>query len=297
MDINFELYKVFYYVATYLSFSEAAQHLYISQSAVSQSIKNLEEKLNISLFFRHTKQIQLTQEGKLLLQHIEPAFHLIKTGERNLQETLSLERGEIRIGASDTICRYYLLPFFHLFHEKYPKIQIHITNRTSPKSIQLLKQGQIDVSIIHLPNPYITSQMTVLPFKKIQDVFIAGKPFFSLLYQKNQIFLKDLEQYPFLMLEKNTATRHFFDTLCKKQKIQISPDIELGSIDLLVELCKIGLGLSLVPKECLRDFSPQDIQILPVKETIPKRQLGIVYLNHVPLSKGTQEWIRLLTQS
>lgn len=294
MDINFELYKVFYYVATCLNFSAAAQQLYISQSAVSQSIKTLEKKLNVSLFFRHTKQVQLTQEGKLLLQHIEPAFHLIKTGERNLQETLSLQRGEIRIGASDTICRYFLLPFFHLFHEQYPQIQIHITNRTSPQGLQLLKQGQVDVSIIHLPNPYLTSQMTVLPFQEIQDVFIVGKPFFSLIHRENPISLKDLEQYPFLMLEKNTATRHFFDTLCEKEGIQISPDIELGSIDLLVELCKIGLGISLVPKECLRDFSSQHIQILPLKENISKRQLGIAYLNHVPLSKGTQEWIQLL---
>ncbi|NLL69956.1 MAG: LysR family transcriptional regulator [Epulopiscium sp.] len=294
MDINFELYKVFYYVATCLNFSAAAQQLYISQSAVSQSIKTLEKKLNVSLFFRHTKQVQLTQEGKLLLQHIEPAFHLIKTGERNLQETLSLQRGEIRIGASDTICRYFLLPFFHLFHEQYPQIQIHITNRTSPQGLQLLKQGQVDVSIIHLPNPYLTSQMTVLPFQEIQDVFIVGKPFFSLIHRENPISLKDLEQYPFLMLEKNTATRHFFDTLCEKEGIQISPDIELGSIDLLVELCKIGLGISLVPKECLRDFSSQYIQILPIKEHISKRQLGIAYLNHVPLSKGTQEWIQLL---
>ena len=294
MDINFELYKVFYYVATCLNFSAAAQQLYISQSAVSQSIKTLEKKLNVSLFFRHTKQVQLTQEGKLLLQHIEPAFHLIKTGERNLQETLSLQRGEIRIGASDTICRYFLLPFFHLFHEQYPQIQIHITNRTSPQGLQLLKQGQVDVSIIHLPNPYLTSQMTVLPFQEIQDVFIVGKPFFYLIHRENPISLKDLEQYPFLMLEKNTATRHFFDTLCEKEGIQISPDIELGSIDLLVELCKIGLGISLVPKECLRDFSSQYIQILPIKEHISKRQLGIAYLNHVPLSKGTQEWIQLL---
>ncbi|NMA82511.1 MAG: LysR family transcriptional regulator [Epulopiscium sp.] len=297
MDINFELYKVFYYVGKSLSFSMAAQQLYISQSAVSQSIKNLEQKLDIPLFFRHTKQVKLTQEGELLLQHIEPAFHLIKTGERNLQETLSLQRGEIRVGASDTICRYYLLPYFQQFSEFYPHMKIQITNRTSPEGIHLLKQGQVDVSVIHLPNPHLTSQITVLPFREIQDVFIVGKAFFSLINEKRLLSLKELEDKPFLMLEKPTATRHFFDTFLAEQEIYIEPEIELGSLDLLVQLCKIGLGISIVPEECIQDISKEDIQILPVQEMIPKRELGIAYLNSIPLSRGTQEWIRLLISS
>ena len=110
MDINYELYKVFYYVAISLSFSDASKQLFISQSAVSQSVKVLEKKLGITLFIRSTKRVQLTPEGETLLRHIEPAMNLIKRGEAQIMEASNLGGGQLRIGASDTICRYYLVP-------------------------------------------------------------------------------------------------------------------------------------------------------------------------------------------
>ena len=115
MDVNYELYKVFYYVASTLSFSEAASQLFISQSAVSQSIKTLEKKLNQTLFIRSTKKVQLTPEGEILLRHIEPAVHLIGRGEAQLMDT-SAGGGQLRIGASDTICRYFLVPYLEKYH-------------------------------------------------------------------------------------------------------------------------------------------------------------------------------------
>ena len=120
MDINYELYKVFYYVAISLSFSDASKQLFISQSAVSQSVKVLEKKLGITLFIRSTKRVQLTPEGETLLRHIEPAMNLIKRGEAQIMEASNLGGGQLRIGASDTICRYYLVPFLNKFHKTYP---------------------------------------------------------------------------------------------------------------------------------------------------------------------------------
>ena len=119
MDINYELYKVFYYVAVSLSFSEASKQLFISQSAVSQSIKVLEKKLGITLFIRSTKKVQLTPEGETLLRHIEPAINLIQRGEAQVMESSTLGGGQLRIGASDTICRYYLVPYLQNFHKNY----------------------------------------------------------------------------------------------------------------------------------------------------------------------------------
>ena len=118
MDINYELYKVFYYVATSLSFSEASKQLFISQSAVSQSIKTLEKKLEQPLFIRSTKKVQLTPAGKVLLKHIEPAMNLIQRGESQLLDSGSLGLGQLHIGASDTICRYFLVPYLKQFHKK-----------------------------------------------------------------------------------------------------------------------------------------------------------------------------------
>ena len=110
MDINYELYKVFYHVANTLSFSEASKQLFISQSAVSQSIKVLEKKLNQTLFIRSTKRVSLTPEGEILLKHIEPAINLIQKGENQLLEANTLNGRRAAVGASDTICRYFWFP-------------------------------------------------------------------------------------------------------------------------------------------------------------------------------------------
>ncbi|MDD5866720.1 MAG: LysR family transcriptional regulator, partial [Lachnospiraceae bacterium] len=124
MDVNYELYKVFYYVASSLSFSEASKALYISQSAVSQSIKTLEKKLGQPLFYRTTKKVSLTPAGELLMKHIEPAINLIHRGEETLSDDAAMQFGQLHIGASDTICRYFLVPYLEQFHKAYPQVPI-----------------------------------------------------------------------------------------------------------------------------------------------------------------------------
>ena len=142
MDINYELYKVFYHVATSLSFSEASKQLYISQSAVSQSIKTLEKKLEQPLFIRSTKKVQLTPAGQVLLKHIEPAMNLIARGENQLLESNTLGLGQLHIAASDTICRYFLVPYLKEFHKKFPSVPIKVTNATSLGCVDLLEQAK-----------------------------------------------------------------------------------------------------------------------------------------------------------
>ena len=151
MDINYELYKVFYYVATSLSFSEASKQLFISQSAVSQSIKTLEKKLDQPLFIRSTKKVQLTPAGKVLLKHIEPAMNLIQRGESQLLDSGSLGLGQLHIGASDTICRYFLVPYLKQFHKKFPNVPIKVTNATSLSCVDLLDQGEVDLIVTNFP--------------------------------------------------------------------------------------------------------------------------------------------------
>ena len=155
MDINYELYKVFYYVASSLSFSDASKKLFISQSAVSQSIKTLERKLGQPLFIRSTKKVQLTPAGALLLKHVEPAMNLISRGESQLLESGSLGLGQLHIGASDTICRYFLLPYLQKFHRKFPDVPIKITNASSMGCVDLLEQRRVDLIITNFPNPHL----------------------------------------------------------------------------------------------------------------------------------------------
>lgn len=295
MDINFELYKVFYHVSKTLSFSAASEELFITQSAVSQSIKLLEEKLKCQLFFRNTKRVKLTKEGEILYGHIEQAFNFIKSGERILDEMNSLGQGEIRIGASDTICKYYLMPYIKSFNRAYPNIKIHLTNRTSPKCIELLRKGSVDLSVINIPDKCSFNKITVKSTKSIKDVFIANSHFKELKGRK--ISLKELENYPLLVLEKNSTTREFFDSLMLKHDVSIKPEIELGSVDILIEMAKIGLGIAFVPDECIsEELLQDDIFVMDIKEEIPERSLGFLIHSNIPLPKAASKFVELLEE-
>lgn len=300
MDINFELYKVFYHVAKTLSFSEASSQLHISQSAVSQSIRLLETRINSRLFSRTTKQVKLTPEGTMLFSFIEQAYQFIKTGERSLQDIHSLTSGELRIAASDTLCRYYLLPYLKQFNKLYPHIKINITNRTSPVCTELVRKGLVDVSFVNLlhqsplqPGERDT-KVTITKLNIIHDVFVAGKDYSKL--QKLELSLKDLENYPILVLEKNTVTRSYFDTILKNYNVMLTPEIELGSIDLLIDLAHIGLGIAFVPKEYIAShLESGQLFVVTLKEAIPPRYLGAVTNSTVPLPAAAQKFVSLIT--
>lgn len=293
MDINFELYKVFYHVARNLSFSAAAAELFISQSAVSQSIRLLETKLKASLFIRHTKKVKLTPEGHALFEHIEKAFNIIKTGERSINNINLLKQGEIKLAASDTICKYHLLPYFKKFSELYPNIKISITNRTSPVCIELLQKGIVDLSVVNLPERESAyKNITIKKLKAIHDVFIAGSNFASL--NNRSVAPAELEQYPILMLETNTITRNFFESFLQKNALTIVPEIELGSVDLLIELAKIGLGISFVASEYVqKELSTGELFTLNIKGKIPPRYLGLATSDNIPLPLAAQKLVEL----
>ena len=293
MNVDFELYKVFYYVGKHLSFSEASNKLHISQSAVSQSIRQLEEKMGCRLFQRSTKQVQLTHEGKLLFIHIEQAFHLIKAGERGIAEIHSLSRGEIHIGASDTICKYYLLPYFKEFARCYPKIKMIITNRPSLVCLEMVSKGAVDVAVINFKDDQSIKNLNFKQLKPLQDIFAAGNAYNKL--QDIPLTFADLKNYPLLLLEKNTVTRDFFDQLAAQYNVSITPEFELDSIDLLIELTKIGLGISFIPKQYVEaELNSGSLFALSVKEPIPERHLGIVTNQTIPMSMAAQRFIELL---
>lgn len=288
MNINYELYKVFYYVATTLSFSEASKLLFISQSAVSQSIKALEKKLDQVLFIRSTKRVQLTPEGEILLRHIEPALNLIRRGEAQLSDIASTG-GQIRIGASDTICRYFLVPYLERFHKEYPNAHITVINRTSLRCVELLETGQVDLIIINYPNSHLSNFYPVKKILQFQDVFVANESFSELKNRK--LSLQELQQLPILMLDKHSATSEFLHTLFQHEHLDLVPEIEINSNDLLLDLAKIGLGLAFVPDFCVTN-QMNDLFRVELKEELPMRELALVYNNNVPLMKATQEFLK-----
>ena len=289
MDINYELYKVFYYVASSLSFSEASKKLYISQSAVSQSIKVLEKKLNQTLFIRSTKKVQLTPEGEILLRHVEPAMNLIKRGEAQILEANTLGGGQLRIGASDTTCRYFLVPYLERFHKEYPNIHIKVTNQTSIGCVDLLESGSVDLIISNYPNPRLGPGLHIHPIKEFQDCFIADRRFYGEL-ELRSLSLKELLDYPILMLSRNSTTSEFLHTLFQQQQLDLVPEIELNSNDLLLDLASIGLGIAFVPDFCVSQKS-DDLFRIPLNTELPFRQLVLVHNEHMPVSNAAKRFL------
>jgi len=292
MDINYELYKVFYYVATTLSFSEASKQLFISQSAVSQAIKALEKRLDQPLFIRSTKRVQLTPEGEILLRHIEPAMNLIKRGEAQLMENSS-SGTQIRIGASDTICRYFLVPYLEKLHKEFPNAHIKVTNQTSYKCVELLDSGQVDLIVINYPNSHLGKPYALKYIATFQDKFVANDTFQELKGQK--VSLKNLLNYPILMLEKQSTTSEFLHNLFQQHQLDLIPEIELSSNDLLIDLARIGLGIAFLPDYCFPN-GPGDLFYLETKESLPERNLAIVYNDQVPLSKVAHEFLNYFSE-
>lgn len=287
MDINYELYKVFYHVATTLSFSDASKQLFISQSAVSQSIKALEKKLDQTLFIRSTKKVQLTPEGDILLKHIEPAMNLIRRGEAQIMEA-SQTGGQIRIGASDTICRYFLVPYLEKFHKAFPHIHIKVTNATSIGCADLLESGQVDIIVTNFPNSRLRNISYVRKIQNFRDVFIANDTFKELRNRK--LFLSELLKYPLLMLTRQSTTSEFLHNLFQQHQLDLVPEIELSSNDLLMDLARIGLGIAFIPDYCLGQ-NTQDLFIVETQEPLPERELVLAYNDHIPLNRVSEEFL------
>ena len=291
MDINYELYKVFYHVAITLSFSEASKQLFISQSAVSQSIKVLEKKLNQKLFIRSTKRVQLTPEGEILFKHIEPAMNLIKQGENQLLEAHTLNGGQLRIGASDTICRYYLVPYLNKFHKQFPHVHIKVTNQTSIACASLLEHGQVDFIVVNYPNSALSSTHIPRVINEFHDVFVANRQYFPL--DGREVSLASLQKYPILMLDRKSTTSEFLHAMFQRSHLDLVPEIELSSNDLLIDLARIGLGIAFVPDFCIPADESQ-LYILKLAQSLPARKLVVASNDSVPLSQAAKQFMDML---
>lgn len=291
MNINMEWYRVFYWTARAGSLSRAAEQLHVTQPAVSQTIKQLEEKIGGQLFFRTARGVKLTTEGEMLFRYAEQAFTSMEIGEKKLAEMHNLHSGEINIGASDTLCKHYLLPHLEHFHDEYPDIKIRVTNRTTPETMTLLKEGKIDFGIISMPAT--DKHVDIRESTPQQDCLVGGKAFASLA--ERVLSLQDVNRYPLILLEQGSSTRHFLDEYASSHGITFAPEFELGSIDLLAQFAQSGFGLAFV----IRDYVAHELATgqlieIPLDPPIPQRHIGIATLRGIPLSAASKTFLRLL---
>lgn len=288
MNIKLEHYKFFKEVAMRGSISEASKRLFISQSAVSQSIKQLEGELGVKLLFRGSKGVSLTPEGEMLFEYVNSAMTLLEVGEQKLSSMKKLEFGELRIGASDTISRYLILNMLERFHTSYPKIQLRIVNRTTNQAIELLKSGKLDFAFVNMP--YEDDSVIVKPYIEVSDIFVGCA---EMCEAGKEYSLEELSNLPLILLERASNSRRYVEKYFNINGLKLKPEIELGSHDLLLEFAKIKLGISCVIKEFSQGYLESgELTELKLQKPIPKRQIGIAFLKGVSLSSPAEEFLR-----
>lgn len=286
-----DLYRIFNVVSSNKSFSKAAQELYMTQPAVSQAISKLEKELDILLFHRTSKGVVLTNEGNLLNEHIKSALGIINAAEDKLLEFKSLKTGQLRIGVGDTISRYFLLPYLEKFHKGYPGIKLNILNGTTTEICELIKSGKVDIGVCNLPID--EENLQVIPCKEIQDIFVCGEKYKTLT--EKPVSFEYLMRMPLIFLEKKSNSRMFVEHFFEKKGFKFSPVFELGSFDLVLEFAKINLGISCVIKEFSKNYLESgELYEIQLVEEIPKRIIGLCYLENVPLTRAAKSFIELI---
>lgn len=291
MITKLDLYKVFCEVGKSKSFSKAAKELYMTQPAVSQAIMQLERELNIRLFTRTHRGVALTNEGKLLFEYASSAINLINLGEDKLLEIKNLTTGELKIGVGDTISRYFLLPYLEEFHEKYPNIKFKIINSTTSELCEIVKSGEIDIAICNFPIE--DSKLELRDCIDIHDIFVCGEKYKEI--ENKNLSFNELLNLPLIILEPKSNSRSYVEKYMINKGLKISPEIELGSHDLLLEFAKINLGIACVVKEFSQEYLDKKILYeVKTSEKIPKRSIGLCFLKSVPLSSASKKFVKIL---
>ena len=296
MNIDFELYRIFYVVANNGNITRASEKLNISQPAISKSIKNLEEQLGGQLFIRTKRGVVLTEEGKEFYNYIKQAIEFINNAENKFTDLINLEVGCIKIGISTTLTKEFLLPYLEQFHALYPKIDIQIVTDRTIDLMKKLKNGLIDIVILNINKKDESSEIEYIKCKKINDCFVVNSKYKELI--NKEISLKELNNYPLILQSKGSNTRTILDEFARKNGISLKPNIELSSYLLVTEFSKIGFGIGYVTKEYIKDeIKNKQLFELKIKEKIPSRYIGIALSkNHLP-SFSTKKLIEIITKN
>ena len=245
MNVNFEYYKIFYFVAKYGNFTKAARALGNSQPNVTRAMNCLEQQLHCTLFVRTNRGIQLTPEGEKLFVHISAAMSQIIAAEEELTDSVDLSGGSISIGASETALNIFLLDKLKNFHMNYPGIRLKLYNHSTPQAIDAVKSGKVDFAIVTTPTE-VNTPLKGIMLKSFREILVGGKTFTALGSQ--QISMKELKNYPLICLGRETMTFQFYTKLFLSCGLELEPDTEVATTDQILPLVKCELGLAFMPE-------------------------------------------------
>lgn len=249
MDIDIELYKIFYAVAKFENITKAAESLYISQPAVTMSIKKLEEALGVILFIRTKRGVILTNEGNVLYSYVSQAMENLKIGREKIELLKNYEIGNIRIGIGSTLAKNFILDYLSKFHELYPNIQINIITDMTEINIKNLENGSIDIAVVSTEKSSFKG-LKIEYEKELHDAFVANKQYLDIIGRK--VKLEELNNYPLLLLNSKSSVRQFLDKWSISNRVKLNSIMDFTSYSLIIEFAKIGIGVGFITKEYIK---------------------------------------------
>lgn len=291
MNQSLSSYRIFYTVANTGNISKAAKELYISQPAISKSIQKLEESVGCRLFSRSSRGVILTDEGKLLYEHVSTAFETLTLGEEKLKRSIELGVGHLKIGVSSTLCKYLLLPYLKEFIKQNPHISISISCQSTNETLRLIEDNKIDIGLIGRPASFKNIQFDFL--EEIEDTFVATKDYLRNLQARGIAKDEILSHATLMMLDKNNMSRQYIDNYLQENQITVRDSIDISDMDLLIDFARISVGVACVIKNFVKDDLAKDTLVeIPLETPIHTREVGFAYRTNSRPSKSLNEFIR-----
>lgn len=292
MNISYDSYRVFYYVAKYQNLTQAANHLMNSQPNITRAIKNLESALGCRLFLRSNRGVRLTPEGEKLYAHVAPAVEHIQAGEEAVAADQSLQSGTVTIAASEIALRCCLLPVLGAYRRSYPGVRIRVSNHSTSQAVAALRDGLADFAMVTAADS-LPKGLRQHRVKDIQEVPVCGEAFSFL--QGRPLSIEELSQYPLIGLGPGTVSFRFFSRFFSQHRLPFYLDIETATADQILPFVREGLGIGFVPEEFLQEASsPPSVQALSLKEPIPKRSVLLLNRERQALSAAAKELSRMI---
>lgn len=245
MDINFEYYKIFYYVARYGNITKAAAALGSNQPNVTRIMKLLESQMGCRLLVREARGISLTEEGKRLFSHVEIACAHLFSAQEEMGNQLEGRGGTVRIGATETALHLFLLDKLHDFKRQYPAVRVKIRNHTTPDILKQLLGGKLDFAVVTTPFEMV-GMLRCEKVLEFRDILAGGEAFRDL--GKKELTLKDIKDYPLIGLGEGTATYEMYKAFFAEHGIDMEPDMEVATSDLILPLIENNLGIGFIPE-------------------------------------------------
>lgn len=294
MNISYDYYRIFYYVAKYGSITKAAAALLNNQPNVTRAIKALEYQLGCTLFIRSNKGVRLTPEGEKLNQYISVAFRQIEAGEAEISLDKSLQKGIVSVAVSETAMHGLLLPVLEKYHALYPGVRIRILNCSTPQAVSEIKNGIADFALVTAPTEVKDGIKTVI-IKRFLYLPVCGTVYSEL--GKKELTLKELSEYPIVGLDTKTKTYEIFSKWFFDNGLEFSLDTEVETGDLLLPMIKHNLGIGFVPEMFVENDNEQDRIIrLNLKEEIPCGYISLITRKDRSLSIAAKEMTRMLCE-